>query len=147
MNAKKFVDTENNSVWTKELTDGRTQTSVCVEVNDETLDLVSGYVREEKSLVWIKAMSTEVATRQQEAVIKMINGGTLKPYRAFSKTAFYEGQTEDINPTTEVALGRYSQVRLCPAEQHSALHRQYVTVATANPVEETATQPAINAQP
>ena len=148
MNAKKFVDAQNNSVWTKLLEDGsgRTQTSVCVEVNDETLDLNTGYVREEKSLVWIKAMSTEVATRQQEAVIKMVNNGTLKPYRAFSKEPFYSGQLEDINPSTEQPLGRYSQVRLCPADQHATLHRQYVTVATANPVEEPA-QPAVNAQP
>ena len=116
MNAKKFVDANNQSVWTKDLEDGRVQTSVCVEVNDESLDFTTGYVREEKSLVWIKGMSTESVTRQQEGVIKMINSGTIKPYRAFSKTPFYEGQSEDINPSTEQPLGRFSQVRLCPVD-------------------------------
>ena len=140
MNAKKFVDANNQSVWTKDLEDGRVQTSVCVEVNDESLDFTTGYVREEKSLVWIKGMSTESVTRQQESVVKMINSGTIKPYRAFSKTPFYEGQSEDINPSTEQPLGRFSQVRLCPADQHASLHRQYVV----NAVEPTvASQPKV----
>lgn len=146
MNAKKFVDNQNNSVWTKDLADGRTQTSVCVEVNDEVLDLNTGYIREEKSLVWLKGMSSEVVLRQQENVIKMVNNGTLKPFRAFSKVPFYEGQAEDINPQTEAKLGRYSQVRLCPADQHASLHRQYVTVATAPAVAEPAEQPTVNAE-
>jgi len=128
MNAKKFTDENGQTVWTKELADGRTQTSVCVEVMDETLDFTTGYVREEKSLVWIKGMSTEAVTRQQEAVINMVNKGQIAPYRAFSKTPFYEGQPEDINPTTEETLGRFSQVRLCPADQRPTLHRQFVVV-------------------
>jgi hypothetical protein len=136
MVAKKFTDANEQSVWTKELGDGRTQTSVCVEIMDETLDFNTGYVREEKSLVWIKGMSTEAVTRQQQSVINMINKGQIAPYRAFSKTPFYEGQAEDINPTTEQSLGRYSQVRLCPAEQRSALHRQYVTVTEVAKVPE-----------
>ena len=133
MNAKKFTDANDQSVWSKELNNGNTQTSVCIEVNDETLDFNTGYVREEKSLVWIKGMSVEAVTRQQEAVIKMINSGTVKPYRSFSKTPFYEGQTEDVNPSTGETLGRYSQVKLCPADQHVALHRQYVVAITASP--------------
>lgn len=145
MNAKKFTDANNQSVWTKELADGRTQTSVCVEVNDETLDLTTGYVREEKSLVWIKGMSTEAVVRQQESVVKMINAGTIKPYRALSKTPFYEGQAEDINPSNEQPLGRFSQVRLCPADQHTSLHRQYVVAVTAEPIVAEQAQPAITA--
>jgi len=143
MNAKKFVDQNQNAVWTKDLADGRTQTSVCVEVNDEVLDLTTGYIREEKSLVWLKGMSSEVVLRQQDSVIKMINNGTLKPYRALSKIPFYEGQSEDINPSTEQPLGRYSQVRLCPADQHASLHRQYVNVATAPAIAE---QPVVKAE-
>lgn len=133
MNAKKFTDANDQSVWSKELNNGNTQTSVCIEVNDETLDFETGYVREEKSLVWIKGMSVDAVTRQQESVIKMINSGTVKPYRSFSKTPFYEGQAEDINPSTQASLGRYSQVKLCPADQHTALHRQYVVAVTAPP--------------
>jgi hypothetical protein len=128
MDAKKFVDKDGNSVWTKETTDGRTQTSVCVETTVESIDFNTGYINEEKALMWIKGTNTETVVKQQASVIAMINKGTLATYRAFSKTPFYEGQAEDINPTTEVALGRYSQVRLCPAEKRAELHRQFVVV-------------------
>ena len=137
MDAKKFVDKDGNSVWTKETTDGRTQTSVCVETTLESIDFNTGYINEEKALMWIKGTNTETVLKQQDSVIKMINKGQVATYRAFSKTPFYEGQAEDINPTTEVALGRYSQVRLCPAEKRAELHRQYVVV------EEVAKEPEV----
>ena len=133
MNAKKFTDANDQSVWSKELNDGKTQTSVCIEVNDEVLDYETGYVNTEKSLVWIKGTSSEAVTRQQDSVIKMINNGTIKPYRSFSKTPFYTGQTEDVNPSTGALLGRYSQTKLCPSEQHASKHRQYVVAVTAPP--------------
>ena len=126
-NAKKFVDKDGKSVWTSENND---ITSVCVEVNEESLDMNTLFVREEKSLVWLKGNSVEAVTRQQEAIINAINSGKLRPYRAFSETPFYVGQEEDINPKSNTPLGRYSQVRLCPADQHATLHRQFVTVAT-----------------
>ena len=136
MNAKKFTDENNQSVWTKDLIDGKVQTSVCIEAIDESLDFTTGYVREEKFLVWIKGTSTEAVTRQQEGVIKMINSGSVKPYRSFSKAPFYNGQSEDVNPSNGQLLDRYSQVRLCPAEQHPALHRQFVvnTPSVVEPV-------------
>ena len=128
MNAKKFVDKNGNSVWTKETSNGKVFTSVCVEVNQTSLDLETLIDRNEKSLVWLKSENAETLAKTQQTVIDQINKGVLKPYRAFSKTPFYEGQAEDINPTTEVALGRYSQVRLCPAEKRDELHRQFVVV-------------------
>ena len=127
-NAKKFVDKDGKSVWTSENND---ITSVCVEVNEESLDMNTLFVREEKSLVWLKGNSVEAVTRNQEAVITSINKGLIRPYRAFSETPFYDGQEQDINPSTNAVLGRYSQVRLCPADQHATLHRQFVTVAKA----------------
>lgn len=142
MNAIKFVDQNEKSMWSKEIADGRTIYSACVEVNDTVLDLVTLFDRNEKSLVWIKSENADTLVKTQESVIKQINNGVLKPYRAFSEKPFYEGQEEDINPSTEAKLGRYSQVRLCPADKHASLHRQYVveTVSVAEP------QPVISAE-
>jgi enoyl reductase-like protein len=148
MNAIKFVK-DDQSVWSKDLEDGRTITSVCVEVTDEVLNMNTLFTQVEKSMVWLKGSDEAVVLKQQDAVIKAINKGQIKPYRAFSETPFYEGQEEDINPTTEEPLGRYSQVRLCPADKHADLHRQYVvpTVASAKPAveEKEETQPKIGA--
>ena len=138
-NAKKFVDKDGKSVWTSETND---IVSMCVEVNEESLDMNTLFVREEKSLVWLKGNSVEAVTRNQDAVIASINKGLIRPYRAFSETPFYEGQEQDINPTTNAQLGRYSQVRLCPADKHTSLHRQFVTVATPVVVAE---QPKVGA--
>jgi len=125
MNAIVF-EKDGQTVWPINTADGKEIFSVCVEVNSETLDLQTLFVREEKSMVWLKANSEATAINQQKAVITAVNKGILTPYREFSKTAFYDGQEEDINPTTEEKLGRYSQVKLCPADKHAELHRQYV---------------------
>lgn len=143
MNAKKFIK-DGQDVWSKELEDGRTINSVCIEVNDSTLDMVTLFERSEKSMVWLKGENADSLVKQQDSVITQINKGVIKPYRAFSETPFYEGQEEDINPSNEAKLGRFSQIRLCTADQHPALHRQYVKVDTlAAPA--VVEQPAINA--
>jgi hypothetical protein len=130
MNAKRFSK-DDQTVWSKDtIVNGlpRTISSACVEIIDEVYNLNTGWVQEEKSLVWIKGGSEELVEKTVNSVIKQVNSGTIKPYRAFSETPFYDGQDEDINPTTEMPLGRYSQVRLCPANKHAELHRQFVTV-------------------
>lgn len=132
MIAKRFSK-DDQIVWSKEtIVNGveRTISSGCVEVIDEVLNPTTLFVAEEKSLVWIKGNSEELVDKTVNAVIKQVNSGAIKPYRAFSETPFYEGQDEDINPTTEMPLGRYSQVRLCPADKHASLHRQFIVVDT-----------------
>ena len=132
MNAKRFIKDEQ-SVWSKDTeVNGVEKTiySACVEVNEESIDMVTLFVREEKSMVWIKGNSEKVVDNTVDSIISQINKGIIKPYRAFSETPFYNGQEEDINPTTQVNLGRYSQIRLCPAAQHTTLHRQFVTLET-----------------
>lgn len=132
MNAKRFIKDEQ-SVWSKDTeVNGVEKTiySACVEVNEESIDMVTLFVREEKSMVWIKGNSEKVVDNTVDSIISQINKGVIKPYRAFSETPFYNGQEEDINPTTQVNLGRYSQIRLCPAAQHTTLHRQFVTLET-----------------
>lgn len=132
MNAKRFIKDEQ-SVWSKDTeVNGVEKTiySACVEVNEESIDMVTLFVREEKSMVWIKANSEQVVDKTVNSIISQINTGVIKPYRAFSETPFYNGQEQDINPTTQVELGRYSQIRLCPAAQHTTLHRQFVTLET-----------------
>jgi hypothetical protein len=130
MNAKRFSK-DDQTVWSKDaIVNGepRTVVSACVEVIDEVLNPVTLFVTEEKSMVWIKGNSEELVDKTINSVIKQINSGAIKPYRAFSETPFYDGQDEDINPTTEVALGRFSQVRLCPADKHASLHRQFIVL-------------------
>ena len=132
MNAKRFIKDEQ-SVWSKDTeVNGVEKTiySACVEVNEESIDMVTLFVREEKSMVWIKANSEQVVDKTVNSIISQINTGVIKPYRAFSETPFYNGQEQDINPTTQVELGRYSQIRLCPAAQHTTLHRQFVNLET-----------------
>jgi hypothetical protein len=106
-------------------TDGKT-ISMCVDVTDESLDLTTGFVREERMLFWVKGNSAESVKKNVDVLIATINRGTLRAYRAFSNSPFYAGQSSDINPTTGTILNRYSQVRLCPSAQFDTLHRQYV---------------------
>ena len=122
MNAERFVKDEQN-VWTNgEIT------SACAVVTDESIDLNTGFIREEKMLFWVKTSNADSIEKSVKSVIDSINKGQLKAYRAFSKEPFYANQAQDINPSTNESLGRYSQVRLCPSAQFDALHRQYVVV-------------------
>lgn len=129
MNVKKF-EKDGKTVWDAvSAKDGKTRYSVAIECVSNNLDLPTGNINTEKSIVWMRSENKDTALEVQGQTIDAIKTGVLKPFRAFSATPFYEGQDEDINPTTEAKLGRYSQVRLCPAEQHATLHRQFVAVA------------------
>lgn len=140
MKAKRFAKEDGQKVWSKETENG-TVVSVCIEVVEETLDLTTLFTREEKNMVWLKGNSEELVERQATAVMNQINTGKLKAYRQFSETPFYEGQEQDINPTTEQPLGRYSQVRLCLPEDHARLHRQFVTTEIVVAETPTVTEP------
>lgn len=125
MNAKKFIK-DDQTQWSNE--DGSVH-SAAVETSNESLDLETGFAREEKNIMWIKGNSAELVAKQVIDVVDKINKGKLATYRAFSATPFYDGQDPDINPTTEEVLvpTRYSSVKLCVAEQYNALNRQFVT--------------------
>lgn len=130
MNAKRFSK-DDQTVWSKDtIVNGqpRTIVSACVEIIDEVLNPTTLFVAEEKSMVWIKGDSEELVNKTINSVIKQVNSGVMKPCRVFSETPFYKGQDEDINPTTELPLGRFSQVRLCLANEHASLHRQFITL-------------------
>lgn len=137
MNVSKF-EKDGQSVWVKPLEDGREIVSVAIVCEETTLDLETLFERTEKNLIWLKSENAETLAKTQDTVMGQLAKGILKPYRQFSETPFYEGQAEDINPTTNVALGRYSQVRLCPADKHASLHRQYV-----QPLVVSETQPVV----
>ena len=129
----KLFEKDGQNVWTSKSGE---VFSVCVESNVSSLDLTTGFVRDEKLMFWVKANSEESAVKNAETIIKNINSGKLAPYRAFSETPFSSADTKDINPTTGVELDRYSQVRLCPIAKFEELHRQYVV----NPVATTTDQ-------
>lgn len=134
MKAIKFVDKDNQSLWSKETAEGKTIHSVCIEVTDTTLDLETLFERTEKLLVWIKSEDQASLLNTQNEKIQQINAGIFKPYRKFSKTPFYNGQEQDVNPSTGALLGRYSEVKLCVAAKHAELHRQYVVLENATVV-------------
>jgi len=126
MNAKKFTDENGVSQW--QTNDVH---SAAVETVNESLDLNTGFAREEKNIMWIKGNSAEMVAKQVDNVVKQINAGKLATARVFSTTPFYEGQTADINPTTQAELvpTRYSQVKLCPADKFLDVNRSFVEVA------------------
>jgi hypothetical protein len=126
---------DGQSVWSKE--NGETTTySKALEVVDTTLDLKTLFTREEKFLVWMKANSEDTVNAIVDYAKKELVKGALKACRIFSKTPFYDGQSEDINPESQVSLGRYSQVQLCTADEFHAKHRQFIvaTDVVAEPV-------------
>lgn len=115
--------------------DGQT-TSMCVEILNSSLDLTTGFIRDEKMLFWVKGTSEETVANNTNTLIANINKGILRGYRAFSNAPFYEGQSSDINPQTQQVLNRYSQVRLCPSAKFDELHRQYVVNETVASTED-----------
>ena len=124
MSATKFVK-DGKSVWTN----GNIVSSAIQNVNS-SFNLETGFITEEKHIMFIKGNSEDAVTKQVDMVINAINAGKLATYRAFSKTPFYDTQESDMNPSTGEVLNRYSQVRLCPADKFMELNRQFVAVAT-----------------
>ena len=122
MGAIRFVK-DGRSVWTN----GKVFSSAVQNVN-ESFNLETGFIVEEKHIMFIKGNSEAAVVKQTQTVIDAINAGKLSTYRAFSKTPFYETQESDMNPSTGEILNRYSQVRLCPADKFMELNRQYVEV-------------------
>ena len=125
MSATKFSK-DGKSVWTN----GNIVSSAIQNVN-ESFNLETGFITEEKHIMFIKGNNEAAVTKQVDMVIAAINAGKLATYRAFSKTPFFGTQESDINPSTGEALNRYSQVRLCPADKYMELNRQYVVVPVA----------------
>ena len=122
MSATKFVK-DGKSVWTN----GNIVSSAIQNVNS-SFNLETGFVTEEKHIMFIKGNSEASVVKQTQTVIDAINAGKLATYRAFSKTPFYDTQESDMNPSTGEVLNRYSQVRLCPVDKFMELNRQYVVV-------------------
>lgn len=120
MNAKRFAK-DGQTTWESNGT-----FSGAIETINQSVDLTTGFAREEKNLMWIKGNSEEIVSKQIEALIKSINNGQLATVRVFSKNPFYKDQPQDINPSTGEQLGRYSQVRLCPSSKYNELNRSYV---------------------
>lgn len=130
-NAKLFAK-DGQTVW---ISKSGEVISSCVETTLESLDMNTGFIREEKLMFWVKANSEEVVEKNAKNIINNINSGKIVAYRAFSTAPFSSGDTKDINPSTNEVLERYSQVRLCPASQFETLHRQFVVnkVAVVTP--------------
>ena len=143
--AKAFVKEDGQDVWSYDTSNGETYNTVGIDVTEEGYSLVDGVPRitVERNIVWVGANDVALLKRQQQAMIDAVNSGKLRAYRAYSETPFYEGQEQDINPSTQENLGRYSQARMCTPEDYLRVHRQFV-VNTPKVVEPVA-QPKVGA--
>jgi hypothetical protein len=111
--------------------------SGCIKATSESFDLETWSENVTTHMNWIKGNSEEIVERTIGIVTKQIEAGNLVPYRVFSETPLYEGQEEDINPTTQAKLGRYSQSRLGTPEKALEMDRKFITVEvklTAEPI-------------
>lgn len=124
MSATKFSK-DGKSEWTNENT-----VSQAIENITESFDYNSGFVNEEKHIMFIKGRNAVSVSKQVDTIVKAINDGQLATYRAFSVNPFYADQSMDINPSTGAELNRYSQVRLCVVSKLAELNRQYVVNET-----------------
>ena len=149
--AKVFANEDGKSVWTYETENGGELHSVGVDVTEEGFSLVDGVPRVsvDRNIVWTSHNNLEVLKRQQQAMVDMLNAGKMRAYRAYSETPFYyksngEPQDQDINPSDQTPLGRYSQARMCLADDYLSVHKQFVVNAVATPAPATE-QPKVGA--
>ena len=103
--------------------------SGAIHCANETFNPITGFVQEEKFMLWVKATTLEIMERQIKSLLTLIKKGTWVPLRVFSETPMYEGHQPDVNPSTNEPMDRYSQTRLGTAEQARTLHRTFVEVS------------------
>ena len=134
--AKVFANEDGQSVWSYDTENGGQLHSVGIDVTQEGFDIATGNITVDRNIVWFRGNNLEAVQRQQQVIVDMVNTGKMRAYRAYSETPFYEGQSQDINPSTQESLGRYSQARMCLADDYLSVHKQFVvnTVATPAPV-------------
>jgi hypothetical protein len=131
--AKVFANEDGQSVWSYDTENGGQLHSVGIDVTQEGFDIATGNITVDRNIVWFRGNNLEAVQRQQQVIVDMVNAGKMRAYRAYSETPFYEGQTQDINPSTQESLGRYSQARMCLADDYAKLHKQFVVNAVATP--------------
>lgn len=105
--------------------------SGCIKATSESFDLETWSENVVTHMNWIKGNTEEIVERTIDTVTKMIEDGKLVPYRVFSETPMFEGQTEDVNPTTDAKLGRYSQSRLGTPSKALEMDRKFIISALA----------------
>lgn len=126
VSAVQFVK-DGQTEWLKAGVNGQQdQVSSAIDVNMTSLNLSSGQINNERLLFWVRGNDVDTVKMIVNHTLGQIKSGAVLAYREFSKTPFYEGQTSDINPSTNEVLNRFSQVKLCPANKFNELHRQYV---------------------
>jgi hypothetical protein len=122
MNTERF-EKDGQTIWEK-----GNVVSGCIKTTSEAFDPETGFVAETKHMNWIKGNTEEIVERTITSVTKMIQDGKLVPYRVFTEEPAYDGHEEDINPTTQAKLGRYSQSRLGTPEKALEMDRKFITV-------------------
>ena len=142
MKATRF-NKDGQTVWTSvSEKDGRTWYSGAIECVTTVRDRATGIINKSKTLVWLKTTESEAFLEEILAEdIKDVNAGRLTAIRQFSLTPFYVGQEEDINPSTEEKLGRYSRTMIVASEDALSMDRKFIVLN-----EEAIAQPEVDAQ-
>lgn len=131
MNTERF-EKDGQTIWER-----GDVVSGCIKTTSEAFDPETGFVAETKHMNWIKGKSEDIVERTITGVTKMIQDGELVPYRVFTEEPAYDGHEEDINPTTNAKLGRYSQSRLGTPAKALEMDRKFITVEAKAPVNNT----------
>tara|TARA_R110001592_G_scaffold363302_1_gene683510 strand:+ start:4442 stop:5185 length:744 start_codon:yes stop_codon:yes gene_type:complete len=126
----KRIEKEGQLVWEKN--NRFTAVIVTTEfvMNIETLNEY-----EESNTLWFKAGTEARLEKMIASQIKLIEAGTLVPFRVFSETPMYEGQEQDRKINADGSLGeeigRYSQSKLGLPEKAMIMNRTIITPAFA----------------
>lgn len=133
----RFIGEEDKKVWITG-SEENPVFSACLKAVDKVFNPETGFENIRTHMIWVKTTeSIDAVEALVVNVAKLINTGKFVPYAVFSDTPFFDGDTEDINPTTELALGRYSSTRLGSASKALDLDRTYVEVVDLTPAVET----------
>jgi hypothetical protein len=130
---KRFVQDETNQkLWENNFTDAsgveKTIFSGAVDVTDKVMNYDTGFQNTERKIVWLKTTeSAEALDALVDEHVKLVQKGILAPVRQFADQPIWDGHAEDVNPSTNEPLGRYSITKFAPKAKALELDRTYLS--------------------
>ena len=121
------IEKDGQLVWEK---NGRVSAGVVTTSFVMNLETLNEY--EESNTLWFKAANEARLEKMVASQRKLIEAGTLVPYRVYTEEPSYEGQEMDrkINADGSLgeSMGRYSQSKLGLPEKALIMNRTFITV-------------------
>ena len=121
------IEKDGQLVWEK---NGKFSAGIVATSFVMNLETLNEY--EESNTLWFKAGTEARLEKLVASQTKLIEAGTLVPYRVFSETPMYEGQEQDRKINADGSLGeemgRYSQSKLGLPEKALVMNRTFITV-------------------